>query len=115
MNGPAPEAPAARSRSRRRAEDPALAELFGGVDRYRAFRLLFSEPGRAFRARELAGLAGIDPGNTSRWLRRWAEAGLLEPVTRDGHPAWRVAADPRLAGLRQVFETPAETGTHPAA
>jgi hypothetical protein len=95
---PSPERP----RPRRQADDPALAELFGGVDRCRAFRLLFADPERAFRARELAALAGIDPGNTSRWLRRWTEAGLLQAVVRDGHRAWRVAPDPRLAALRQV-------------
>ena len=47
-----------------------LAELFGGVARFRALRSKFAEPDR----RELAAEGGIDPGNVAQLLKR---TGLL--------------------------------------
>ncbi|NNU44764.1 hypothetical protein [Ramlibacter montanisoli] len=47
-----------------------MTELLGGAGRYKALRCLYEQPSRAFGTRELAALAGIDPSNASRWLRR---------------------------------------------
>jgi hypothetical protein len=81
-----------------------LAELFGGTDRFRALSCLFENPGRTYGARELAAEAGIDPGNASRWLRRWADAGLLEKTHVLKMPRYRPVADPSLKPLFDLFQ-----------
>jgi predicted nucleotidyltransferase len=84
--------------------DRLSTELFGGADRYKALRCIFQNPGRHFGARELAAEADIDPGNASRWLRRWAEAGLLEKTTVLNMPRYTAAADPALKHLGLFFQ-----------
>lgn len=81
-----------------------LAELFGGVSRYRALRTLFAEPGRGFGQRELAAEADIDPGNAARLLKRWTAAGLLERRQQDGLPRYYASSDPSLAPLAALMQ-----------
>jgi predicted nucleotidyltransferase len=81
-----------------------LSELFGGADRYSALRCLFSEPEHAFGARELAARAGIDPGNASRWLRRWSACGLIERLYERGIPRYRASTDPQLVFLQRFLQ-----------
>lgn len=81
----------------------AMSELFGGGARYKALQLLFGHPDRGFGARELAAEAGIDPGAASRWLRRWAEVGLLERRDQGRQRVYTASPDPSLAALRQLM------------
>lgn len=81
-----------------------LAELFGGVARFRALRSLFSEPGRGFGQRELAAEAGIDPGNVARLLKRWAAIGLVQRRRQDGLPRYYASTDPSLAALATLMQ-----------
>ena len=81
-----------------------LSELFGGAERYKALRCVFANPERDFGARELASEAHIDPGNASRWLRRWADTGLLEKKEVLKRPRYVASRDPALAHLRQFFQ-----------
>lgn len=85
-----------------------LAELFGGAERYKALKCLFENPGRDFGARELAGEAQIDPGNASRWLRRWADAGLLEKKEILKRTRYFASRDPALSYLRLFFQQDSE-------
>jgi predicted nucleotidyltransferase len=84
--------------------DRMATELFGGADRYKALRCIFQNPGRHFGARELAAEAGIDPGNASRWLRRWAGVGLLEKTAVLNMPRYTAATDPSLQHLLLFFQ-----------
>ena len=86
-----------------------MAELFGGTGRYKALRCLYEQPARAFGTRELAALAGIDPSNASRWLRRWADVGLVERRTERGVPVFQAARDPGLAHLTQLLQQDTRT------
>lgn len=79
--------------------DTQLTEIFGSVGRFRVLRTLFAEPGRGFGQRELAAEAGTDAGSVSRWLRRWASAGLVTRRERDGLPRYQASGDPTLAPL----------------
>jgi predicted nucleotidyltransferase len=88
--------------------DLMFTELFGGADRYRALRCLFGNPAQTFGPRELASLAGIDPGNASRWLRRWADSGLLEKKVLQDRPRYKAAKDPALKPLQALFEQESE-------
>ena len=85
-----------------------MAELFGGADRYRALKSLLENPGRDFGARELAAHAGIDPGNASRWLRRWTDAGILQKTVVLKQPRYRVSSDPSLKPLQEFFQQGSE-------
>ncbi|MFT3816399.1 MAG: nucleotidyltransferase domain-containing protein [Rubrivivax sp.] len=85
-----------------------LAELFGGAERSKALKCLFANPGRDFGARELASAAQVDPGNASRWLRRWAAAGLLETRQVLNRPRYSVSRDPSLAHLKLFFQHDSE-------
>ncbi|WP_454690875.1 nucleotidyltransferase domain-containing protein [Achromobacter aloeverae] len=85
-----------------------LSELFGGAERYKALKCLFESPSRDFGARDLASAAGIDPGNASRWLRRWAQYGLLEKKEILNRPRYSVSPDPALAHLRLFFQQDSE-------
>ena len=80
-----------------------MAELFGGSARYKALRVLFEHPGRGYGARELAAVASIDPGATSRWLRRWAEVGLLEKQGQGRSVKYAAATGGELAPLAQLL------------
>ncbi len=81
-----------------------LTEIFGSADRYKALRAIFSEPGRGFGQRELAKAAGIDPGNVSRLLKRWTEAGLVQRVQKDGLPRYYASKDTSLAPLVTLMQ-----------
>lgn len=85
-----------------------LSELFGGAERYKALKCLFANPGRDFGARELANEADIDPGNASRWLRRWETVGLLEKKEILGRPRYLASSDPALAHLKLFFQQDSE-------
>lgn len=81
-----------------------MSELFGGAARYRALRCLYEHPSRDFGTGELATEAGIDPSNASRWLRRWAELGLVQRQVVRGQSLFRAAEDPSLAPLQQLLQ-----------
>ena len=81
-----------------------FAELFGGAERYKALKCLFANPGSDFGARELAGAARIDPGNASRWLRRWADVGLLEKKEILKRTRYFASRDPSLSHLLLFFQ-----------
>ena len=81
-----------------------MTELLGGAMRYQALRRLYERPDHAFGTRELATEAGIDPGNASRWLRRWASVGLVERTVARGAPVFSASKDPALAGLRSLLQ-----------
>lgn len=81
-----------------------MAELLGGASRYRVLRCLYGQPERPFRVRELAMEAGVDPGNTSRWLRRWVDVGLLESSVQFGQTVFRASGDPTLKPLRALLQ-----------
>lgn len=81
-----------------------MSELFGGSARYRALRLLFEHPDRGFGARELASSAGIDPGAASRWLRRWADVGLLQRREQGRQTVYMASAASSLVPLRQLMQ-----------
>jgi len=81
-----------------------MAELVGGMARFRALRCLFEDPAREFGTRELAFAAGIDPGNASRWLRRWTEVGLVERRDERGTPLFKAAGDPALHPLAELMQ-----------
>lgn len=81
-----------------------MAELFGGAARYKALRCLYEQPARAFGTRELAAAAGIDPSNASRWLRRWAEVGLVQRRLERGSPVFQASGDPWLAPLSLLLQ-----------
>jgi predicted nucleotidyltransferase len=87
---------------------PALAELFGSADRFKALRVLFSEPGRGFGQRELARSAGIDPGHVSRLLKRWLNVGLVQRVEADGLPRYFATNDPAFAPLVALMQQDSE-------
>jgi len=80
-----------------------MAELFGGGARYKALRVLFEHPGRGYGARELAAAADIDPGATSRWLRRWGEVGLLEKQGEGRSVKYAAATGGELTPLAQLL------------
>jgi predicted nucleotidyltransferase len=81
-----------------------MAELFGGMARYKALRCLYEQPARAFGTRELAALAGIDPSNASRWLRRWTEVGLVQRRLERGSPVFQASGDPWLSPLSALLQ-----------
>ena len=83
--------------------EKAFAELFGGEGRFKVLRHLFEHPGEAFSAREIAADADLDPGNTHRWLQRWAQAGLVQrsPATKS---SFQASADPALSPLVALFQ-----------
>jgi predicted nucleotidyltransferase len=81
-----------------------MSELLGGAGRYKALRCLYEQPACAFGTRELATLAGIDPANASRWLRRWSDVGLVERRVERGVPVFQASRDPSLAPLAQLLQ-----------
>lgn len=86
-----------------------LTELLGGEGRYKALRCLFENASQRFATRELATAAGIDPGNASRWLRRWAKLGLLERHLEHGQTRFQATQDPAMAPLKQLLQQDTET------
>lgn len=87
----------------------AMAELLGGASRYQVLRCLYEQPGRTFRVRELASEAGVDAGNASRWLRRWADLGLLETSSERGQTVYSASRDPALKPLQTLLQQNGET------
>lgn len=85
-----------------------MSELFGGAARYRALRTLFEHADRGFGARELGASAGIDPGAASRWLRRWADIGLLDRHQQRRQTVYQASADAALEPLRQLMQQDGE-------
>ena len=81
-----------------------LAEVFGGVERFRALRALYSEPDRGFGQRELAAVACVDPGSVARLLKRWAAAGIVTRRQKDGLPRYYASSDPSLASLATLMQ-----------
>ena len=55
-----------------------LSELFGDAHRLALLQVLYINPTREFTATEVATLAKVDPGNALRWLKKWADVGLVE-------------------------------------
>jgi predicted nucleotidyltransferase len=81
-----------------------LGELFGGAGRYRALAYIFEDPGRDFGPRELAQHAGIDSGNATRWLRRWAALGLVQKTTVLDKVRYSASKDPSLKHLGLLLQ-----------
>lgn len=79
--------------------EAALVEVFGSQSRLRALRALFGEPGRGFGTRELAAVAGLDPGGVARMLKRWTAAGLVTRRQQDGLPRYYASSDPAFVPL----------------
>jgi hypothetical protein len=84
-----------------------LSELFGGTQRFKALRALFSQPERSFGLRELSAEAGVDSGNLSRWLKRWSDAGLVVRVA-DGLTRYQATPDPSFQPLVAFFRLHSE-------
>ncbi|MGE4243254.1 MarR family transcriptional regulator [Ramlibacter sp.] len=81
-----------------------MSELLGGPSRFKALRCLYEQPERAFGTRELAAEAGVDPGNVSRWLRRWSEVGLVKRREERGAPVFQASDDVSLVPLAQLLQ-----------
>lgn len=81
-----------------------MSELLGGAGRYKALRCLFEHPDKGYGPRELAAETGVDPGNLSRWLRRWADIGLLERRTGIRQTLYAASMSPALAPLRALLQ-----------
>lgn len=81
-----------------------LSELFGGKHRFELLRQLYLNPSRTFTVRELAEMAKTDPGNTSRWLNRWAKAGLVSRIEDGRNLSFKASDNPLLASLSQMMK-----------
>lgn len=79
-----------------------LSELFGGEQRFSLLRALYQNPVRSYTTIELARKAGADRGNVSRWLRKWAEVGLVKRIEQGQHITYQAGTDPLLAGLTDL-------------
>ena len=85
--------------------DKMLKELCGGEQRYRIFKTLFGNPGRAYHLRGLAAAAGVDASNVSKLLPKLVESGLVESE-RGEQPTARYRArrdNPLLQALTALF------------
>ena len=85
-----------------------MSELFGGGARYKALRSLFEHPDKGYGARELASDANIDAGAASRWLRRWADVGLLVRREQGRQTVYVASPDPSLAPLFRLLQQDSE-------
>lgn len=81
------------------AHDSILREVFGSDERYRILRTLYEQPGRALPLRRLASTAEVDPGNTSKLLKRLAAAGLCVRVEDEMRPKFCAPLDNPLQPL----------------
>jgi predicted nucleotidyltransferase len=84
-------------------ENARLSELFGGRKRFAILQALFLNPARWFSNAELAKLGRLPTGNTSRWLNRWANLGLVEKSVDGRNVRFRASSDPLLAGLHDIM------------
>ncbi|WP_321782583.1 nucleotidyltransferase domain-containing protein [Paraburkholderia sp. J94] len=82
-----------------------FSELFGGGGRYKVLQHLFEHPAQLYSARKLAEETGVDPGNIHRWLRKWADVGILRGSGKVGYQA---STDPALAPLGALFRQSSE-------
>ncbi len=80
-----------------------LSELFGGAHRLALLQVLYINPTREFTATEAATLAKVDPGNTLRWLKKWADVGLVERTQVGRNISYHASNDPLLAGLTDIL------------
>lgn len=84
--------------------DKMLKELCGSEQRYRIFKTLFGNPGRAYHLRGLAAAAGVDPSNVSKLLPKLVEAGLVERERGEPTARYRARSDnPLLHALTALF------------
>jgi hypothetical protein len=83
--------------------DAILREVFGSDERYRILRTLYEQPDRALPLRRLASTAAVDPGNTSKLLKRLAAVGLCERIEDDARPIFRAPPDHPLRDLLSAF------------
>lgn len=83
--------------------DIILREVFGSDERYRILRTLYEQPGRALPLRRLASTAEVDPGNTSKLLKRLAAVGLCERIDDEARPTFRAPLDHPLRELLSAF------------
>ncbi|MFJ4293085.1 nucleotidyltransferase domain-containing protein [Cupriavidus sp. NPDC089707] len=79
-----------------------MAELFGGEQRFALLRALYMSPGKQYAPAELARLTGADSGNVTRWLRRWAEVGLVVRHQDGRNVLYRASESPALVGLTDI-------------
>jgi len=84
-------------------ENARLSELFGGRKRFAILQALFLNPARWFSNAERAKLGRLPTGNTSRWLNRWANLGLVEKSVDGRNVRFRASSDPLLAGLHDIM------------
>ena len=59
-------------------DKPGLGEVLFSKTRRQVFRLLFSQPGRAYHLNEIVRLAGVGTGSVARELERLTAAGLVQ-------------------------------------
>lgn len=84
--------------------DKMLKELCGSEQRYRVFRTLFANPGRAYHLRGLATAAGVDASNVSKLLPKLVAAGLVEKESGEPNAQYRARRDnPLLQPLTTLF------------
>ena len=79
-----------------------LSELFGGEKRFALLRALYLSPGKQYAPAELARLACTDSGNVTRWLRRWADVGLVVRTQDGRNVLYRASDSPLLTGLADI-------------
>ncbi|WP_354683615.1 nucleotidyltransferase domain-containing protein [Cupriavidus necator] len=79
-----------------------LSELFGGEKRFALLRALYLSPGKQHAPAELARLAGTDSGNVARWLKRWADIGLVVRTQDGRNVLYRASDSPLLNGLADI-------------
>jgi DNA-binding transcriptional ArsR family regulator len=84
--------------------DQMLKELCGSEQRYRIFRTLFGNPGRAYHVRGLATAAGVDASNVSKLLPKLVAAGLVDRERGEPNAQYRARRDnPLLQPLTALF------------
>jgi hypothetical protein len=84
--------------------DRMLRELCDSEQRYRVFRTLFGNPGRAYHLRGLAAGAEVDASNVSKLLPKLVEAGLVERERGEPNARYRARRDnPLLQAPAALF------------
>jgi predicted nucleotidyltransferase len=79
-----------------------LNELFGGKERFSLIKMLYLNPARIFRSQDLAKASGVNSGNASRLLSRWAELGLVIKRIDGRNVTYQASGDPLLSGLTDI-------------
>ncbi len=83
-------------------QNALMNELFGGEKRFALLRALYLSPGKPYAPTALARLAGTDSGNVTRWLKRWADVGLVIRTQDGRNVLYRSSDSPLLAGLTDI-------------